>query len=61
MELKEQECLFKDEKLRQVRNLIKNSPLAAARSNTNTPMKERRGLKDNKTKPGVRTTYLHVQ
>ena len=64
MELKEQECFVKDEKLRQVRELIRNSPLSAVRSNPNTPFKERHVHKDNKTKPGVRETLeineLHI-
>ena len=66
MEMKEVECHEKDQKLYQVRELIRNSPLAAARSNPNTPFKHK-VEKENRTKPGVSTyicskfcTYIHV-
>ena len=56
MEMKELECHEKDQKLYQVRELIRNSPLAASRSNPNTPFKHK-VEKENRTKPGV-STYI---
>lgn len=56
MEMKELECHEKDQKLYQVRELIRNSPLAAARSNPNTPFKHK-VEKENRTKPGQPPLY----
>ena len=62
MEIKEHECLVKDEKLRQVRELIRNSPLAASRSNNSTPFKDRRGQREGKSKvSGVHTCTCRVE
>ena len=61
-ELKEKECQAKEEKLLQVCEIIRNSPLSVKRmelkqSKTNTPFKP--SNKDNKTEDGV-SVHIHV-
>lgn len=54
MEVTEKQCLAKEEKLSQVRDLIRNSPLSAARTQSipSTPLRTEK-IKDNKTQDGV--------
>lgn len=63
-EMTEKECRAKEEKLFQVRELIRNSPLSTARMGTqsipNTPLKATKSNKDNKTQEGVRKCHVFI-
>lgn len=61
MEVTEKQCLAKEEKLSQVRDLIRNSPLSAARTQSipNTPLRAEK-IKDNKTQDGVSLFFFNL-